>query len=40
MQKKVEACETAEELMKLAETEGVELSEEDLGELLSADGRA
>lgn len=30
MQKKVEACETAEELMKLAETEGVELSEEDL----------
>ncbi len=30
MQEKAESCETNEELMKLAEAEGVELSEEDL----------
>ena len=30
MQGRIEACETAEELEKLAETEGIELSDEDL----------
>ena len=33
MQEKVEACETAEELMKLVEDEGIELSEEDLDDI-------
>ena len=33
MQEKAESCETAEELMKLAEDEGIELSEEDLDDI-------